>query len=345
MTKTIKTTSPRQRKPKAASVPVIQSIKGFDSNLACRGFQFEQGKTYEHTGPIAACLSGFHACTIEAHPLEVLGYYPPAGSRYCLVEQTGATNSDDDIKIASAKITIGIELSISDLTKRAIEWVFARAKKAEGSTATGTRGAASATGYQGAASATGYQGAASATGYQGAASATGTQGAASATGTRGAASATGTRGAASATGTQGAASATGTRGAASATGTRGAASATGYQGAASATGTRGAASATGTRGAASATGTRGAASATGTRGAASATGYQGAASATGTRGAAMASGYAGTVSGVGGNAIFAVERDGRWNIVSVAAGIVGRDGINANTPYHCKGGKLVEGSL
>ena len=215
----------------------IKSFKGFDSNWQCRGFQYEVGKTYTHEGPVEACGSGFHACE---HPLNVFAYYPPSGSKFAEVEQSGdLSRHGDDSKVASRHISIKAELSIAGLVSTAIEYVTSRCEPINPespASATGDHGAASATGDHGAASATGYQGAASATGYQGAASATGT------------------RGAASATGYQGTASATGYQGAASATGTRGVASATGYQGTASATGGHGAASATGTRGAASATG-------------------------------------------------------------------------------------------
>ncbi|WP_040620360.1 DUF7666 domain-containing protein, partial [Rhodovulum sp. PH10] len=235
-----------------AEVKTVVAYKGFDNQLCCRGYQFEVGRTYEHVGKVEACASGFHACE---HPLDVFSYYAPAGSRFAEVTLGGEMDSNDsDTKIAAAKITIDVELSIGDLVKRAWDYVWSRAVLAPGSEATGDRGAASATGDRGAASATGNRGAASATGNWGAASATGDWGAASATGYQGAASATGNWGAASATGDWGAASATGNWGAASATGDWGAASATGYQGAASATGNWGAASATGDWGAASATG-------------------------------------------------------------------------------------------
>jgi hypothetical protein len=227
------------RKPKVATADaasdappevIVTTLKGFDLNFQCHGFQFEIGKTYEHDGPVKICESGFHG--IGGHPLELFRYYAPAESRYAETQQSGSlARHSEDSKVVSARITVSAEIQLGDLIQRAVKWVFDRAKpEGEGSHATGERGAASATGESGAASATGESGAASATGWSGAASATGWRGAASATGESGAASATGWRGAASATGWRGAASATGTRGAASATGERGAASATGESG-------------------------------------------------------------------------------------------------------------------
>ena len=201
-------------KKKAAKKPAaetIESFKGFDGNMQCRGFQYAIGESYKHDGDVVACGSGFHACE---YPLDVFGYYPPAGNRFARVVQSGQTAREaiGDSKIASSEITIKAEISIADLIKAAIDYTFKRAKPVDPdspASATGGSGAASATGDRGAASATGDRGAASATGYSGAASATGDSGAASATGYRGAASATGYSGAASATGSHSVAIATG----------------------------------------------------------------------------------------------------------------------------------------
>ena len=197
----------------------IRGFKGFNSDMTCRGFKYDEGKDYEEQGDISVCSKGFHFCL---YPLDVFGYYPPAYigmNKFHEVEGSGEMDVDtDDTKIACSKIHIGAELSIKSIVDAAIKFTFSKCKWVKEKIATGNQGAASATGNYGAASATGNYGAASATGNRGAASATGNYGAASATGNQGAASATGDQGAASATGNYGAASATGYRGAASATG-------------------------------------------------------------------------------------------------------------------------------
>ena len=229
----------------------MKAYKGFNPDMTCRGFKYEEGKTYEMPEEdVECCEAGFHACE---YPLDVFDYYTPSKSVYREVEAGGKIDkSDGDSKVASSKIKIGAKLTIAGLVKAAISYTSERAQKEEG--ATGYRGASSATGYRGASSATGYCGASSATGDNGASSATGNRGASSATGDRGASSATGYRGASSATGDCGASSATGYCGVSSATGNYGASSATGYYGVSSTTGDYGASSATGDRGASVTTG-------------------------------------------------------------------------------------------
>ena len=208
---------------------VIKSYKGFNKDMTCRGFQYEEGKEYEEE-TADACHSGFHACE---YPLDCLCYYSPNESVYHEVEQNGEFDrGEDDSKVASTKIKIGARLDISGLVKAAIDFTMSRVKKEAESDE--DYGASSATGDYGASSATGDYGASSATGYCGASSATGDYGASSATGNCGASSATGDYGASSATGDYGASSATGDYGASSATGNCGASSATGYKGASSA---------------------------------------------------------------------------------------------------------------
>ena len=149
------------------------NYKGMDKDMKCRGFQYEVGGEYE-TDEAKACECGFHACE---HPLDVFNYYPPAGSRFFEVEQSGnLSKSGEDTKVASTKIKIGAELSVAGMVKAAVEYTKDRCTQNEGDKATGYRGAASATGNQGAASATGYQGAASATGKLSVAMACGVKG-------------------------------------------------------------------------------------------------------------------------------------------------------------------------
>ena len=220
----------------------IKAIKGFNRDMTCRGMKFEPGQTYEVAGPIKACHNGIHSCPVDADtsPFAVFEYYTPGTSRYFEVEASGETDRDGN-KIASAKVTVGVEVSIGDLTARFIEWVMSRTDKKLRKSNSGDHGAASNSGDYGAASNSGDYGAASNSGYGGAASNSGYGGAASNSGDYGAASNSGDYGAASNSGTRGAASNSGYGGAASNSGTRGAASNSGYGGAASNSGYGGAA--------------------------------------------------------------------------------------------------------
>ena len=145
---------------------IIKSYKGFNKDMTCRGFQYEEGKEYEEE-TADACHSGFHACE---YPLDCLDYYSPNTSVYHEVEQSGEFDRDtDDSKVASTKIKVGVRLDVAGLVKAAIDFTMSRVKKEARSDE--DYGASSATGYKGASSATGNKGASSATGYKGASSA------------------------------------------------------------------------------------------------------------------------------------------------------------------------------
>ena len=99
----------------------MKAYKGFDENMQCRGFQYEEGKTYE-TDKAELCETGFHACT---SPLNVFAYYPPGkNSKYHVVEIENVTDEkSDDSKVCGTKITVGAELGIPGLVKAHVEWV------------------------------------------------------------------------------------------------------------------------------------------------------------------------------------------------------------------------------
>ena len=329
----------------------MKTYKGFDEDMTCKGFQYEEGKSYEKKEKIV-CENGFHACE---YPLDCFRYYSPNKSVYHEVEQNGEISKDSrDTKVVSTKIKIDPEINIAGLVKVAIAYIEKRinpeAKSDEDKGAvcvTGEHETASTTGTYGYTKATGECGIASATGSRGAAKATGDKGVASVTGECGAAKATGNYGIASATEAYGATSMTGEKGVASATGTCGAASATGKKGVASATGYGGATSATGKKGTASATGVYGTARATGNGGMANVTGNYGTARATGSCGTASVTGYMSSAE-AGNSESIAVA----WGYHGKAKGVVGShlvfsdweekgDNNWTQNEWNLKGAKLV----
>ena len=101
----------------------IKAFKGFDKNMQCRGFQFEEGKEYEEE-KASLCESGFHACE---NPLDTFSYYKPGdGSIYRSVELDAAEETEFDSKRCGKRIRIGAILSVMDICKAHFYYVKER---------------------------------------------------------------------------------------------------------------------------------------------------------------------------------------------------------------------------
>ena len=136
----------------------MKAYKGFDKNMQCRGFQFEEGKTY-HEDEAELCKRWFHACE---NPLDVFGYYTPGKNsiyREVELEDVSEERNSDDTKVCAKTIKIGAKLDVTGLCKAHFEYVSARCNPANGrvagdkeSAAAGNWGSAAA-GYKGSAAA------------------------------------------------------------------------------------------------------------------------------------------------------------------------------------------------
>lgn len=147
----------------------MKAYKGFNSDMTCRGFQYEEGKTYE-TNKATLCEKGFHACLA---PLDVFSYYSPCDNngnlnKFHEVELEEVDEKrDKDTKVCAKKISIGAELNFFWLAKAHVEYVKEHVDKESAKEADGYRSAASATGNQSAASAEGQESVALAWGVDG----------------------------------------------------------------------------------------------------------------------------------------------------------------------------------
>ena len=93
----------------------IIGFKGFNKDMTCRDFQYEEGKTYKMKEKPEICEKGFHFCE---YPLDCFNYYEPAESVFHKVEATGKTDKDNensDTKISTNEIKIGARLSWKDI--------------------------------------------------------------------------------------------------------------------------------------------------------------------------------------------------------------------------------------
>lgn len=139
----------------------MRAFKGFNKDLTCRGYQYEEGKEF-HTERAECCDTGFHACE---YPLDCFGYYDPAHSVFHEVELSGEMDkSGDNTKVCATDIKIGARLSIAGLVKMAIDFTMSKVNKEAGSDE--RHGFASATGYKGASSVSDPTGVAVAWGHE-----------------------------------------------------------------------------------------------------------------------------------------------------------------------------------
>jgi hypothetical protein len=268
----------------------MKMYKGFNKDLSCKNFQFEEGKTYTHDKEAKLCISGFHACE---YPLDCFRYYTPSKSEYHEVELTKISNEIDPTcsKRCGSRIKIGRKLSIVDMIKSAI--------KISTNTANFDKLSSLATEY--------YGGISSVTDNKRISLATGITSISSVTGDCGVSFATGDGGISSMTGNHGSSSATEYRGISSVTGDWGISTVTGIEGISSVTGDRGISTVTDIGGLSSMTGDLGESSVIGDCGISAATGYKCSVYAGSSTSIAISWGICGRAKGVKGSTLVIAE--------------------------------------
>lgn len=104
----------------------MKGYKAFNKDMTCRGFQFEEGQTYE-TDKAVICETGFHFCE---NPLDTLNYYSLCESEFAKVEALGETQtSDSDSKVCTTKIKIGTKLGLTGFIKASVDFLLKKYKK------------------------------------------------------------------------------------------------------------------------------------------------------------------------------------------------------------------------
>ena len=96
----------------------IRAYKSFNSDLTCKGFQYEVGKEYHHKGALELCKSGFHACP---KIVNCFNYYPfdKMKTRVAEVLVWGKVEYKDGVKYEDA----GVKLCASNIkVVRELTW-------------------------------------------------------------------------------------------------------------------------------------------------------------------------------------------------------------------------------
>ena len=99
----------------------VIAYKGMNSDMICKGFQYEIGKTYK-TDKVKVCNYGFHACLM---PKDILCYYPQdKGSRYFKVKLSGEIVKCGKYYtiVTATEITILEEINIDEVIETTEWW-------------------------------------------------------------------------------------------------------------------------------------------------------------------------------------------------------------------------------
>ena len=106
-------------------------FKAYDPGLICRGYQYEEGKTYKKNGH-GVCVGGVtHYCV---NPFDVLDHYPLVRkdgkfSEFSTVEAIDEPVTDDNRKFATSTIKIGVKLGFAGFIKACIDFVYEKTIK------------------------------------------------------------------------------------------------------------------------------------------------------------------------------------------------------------------------
>ena len=146
----------------------IKAYKGFNEDMKCRGFQFEEGKTYTEDAA-DLCNKGFHACE---DPIDCLNYYHPAdGAVYHEVELSDVSDQrENDTKVCAKTIKIGAKVDFGAMIKASVDFSLKKTEKGKGIASGNCSTAASSGDSSKAASSGNYSTAASSGNYSTAAS-------------------------------------------------------------------------------------------------------------------------------------------------------------------------------
>ena len=106
-------------------------FKAYDPGLICKGYQYEEGKTYKKNGH-GVCVGGVtHYCV---NPFDVLDHYPLVRddgkfSEFTTVEAIDEPVTNDNKKFATSTIKIGVKLGFAGFIKACIDFVYEKTTK------------------------------------------------------------------------------------------------------------------------------------------------------------------------------------------------------------------------